>query len=165
MKKSFLLITVCFCLSFLACSGNDDNAPRLVNPTSYIKLTVAGKSWDSDPGVVIGVSLIGGKHNFTLSGVDKTFEGETSGFSAVFSSESDITPGTYVLDDLDGGASITKVNSKTYLTGSSSNFAIQITEVQGSGTAKKFKGTFSGELKGPTAGDVVTISNGEFSSL
>ena len=165
MKKSFLLIASCFCLSFLACSKSDDNAPKLVNATNYIKLTVAGKSWDSDPGVVIGVSFIDGKHNFTLSGVDKTFEGETSGFSAVFSSESEITTGTYILDDLDGGASITKVNGKTYLSGTSSNFAIQITEVQGSGTAKRFKGTFSGELKGPVSGDVVTISNGVFSSL
>lgn len=163
MNKIFLLIAVCSWAVLVACGRNDDDGPR--PESAYIKLDVAGKSWSSDGVVVIGTSVVDGKYNFSMVGTDKTFEGETSGFSAIFSTTNEINTGTYVLADWDGGASITKVDGKTYLTGVGANFVIQITEVRGSGPTRKFKGTFSGELKGPSAGDVVMVSNGEFSSL
>lgn len=163
MNKTFLLIAVYIWVGLAACGRDDDDTPR--PDSAYVKFDVAGKSWSSDGVTVIGTSLVEGKNNFSIVGTDKTFEGETSGFSAIFSVTTEITTGTYMLADGDGGASITKVNGKTYISAIDGNFVIQITEVRGSGSAKKFKGTFSGELKGPSAGDVVTISNGEFSSL
>lgn len=140
-----------------------------VSPGSdaYIKLTVAGKSWSSDGMAVIGTSLTDGRHNLTISGRDEGFEGQTSSFSAIFSSAAEITTGTYTLSASDAGVTLTKVNGKTYLGGgiASTRFIIQVTETSGSGSSKKLKGTFSGELKGPAPGDVVTVTNGEFSSL
>jgi len=134
---------------------------------AYIKLTVAGKSWSSDGMAVIGTSLTDGRHNLTISGRDEGFEGETSSFAAIFSSAAEITTGTYTLSASDAGVTLTKVNGKTYLGGgmAGTSFVINITETSGSGSAKKLKGTFSGELKGPATGDRVTITNGEFSSL
>ena len=148
----------------LACGKKVGVAP---GSNAYIKLTVAGKSWSSDGVAVIGVSQTDGKHNLTISGRDEGFEGETSSFAAVFSSAAEITTGTYTLGSSDPGATLTKLNGKTYMGGglAGTSFVIHITETSGSGSAQKLKGTFSGDLKGPVPGDVVTITNGEFSSL
>lgn len=147
-------------LIFSSCGGG-----KSVNPSSsYIRMTIAGKSFSTDGLVAIGGSFTDGMHNLSIVGTDKTFEGEVSTFSAIFSQAAEITPGTYVVGVKNGGASISPLNGKTYLQGSAP-FTLRITETEGSGTTKKFKGTFSGQLVGPAAGDMVTITNGEFSSF
>ncbi|WP_126971047.1 hypothetical protein [Gynurincola endophyticus] len=163
MRKIFLLIAICFYVSLTACNRSENNSSETA--PAYIRLSIAGKTWSSDGTTIIGNSFAEGKHNFTLAGSDQTFEGQTSRLSIIFSTTTEITTGTYVLNELDGSASITQVDGKTYLTGRANNFVIQITEVAGSGSSKKFKGTFSGQLTGPAPGDRVTITNGEFSSL
>lgn len=163
--------TICFLALFFtlsSCGGGGSVSPS----GSYIKMTVAGtsaagKSWSSDGRTVIGTSLVDGKHNLTLSGRDEGFDGETSSFSAIFSSTTEIITGTYTLSGSDAGVTLTKIAGKTYLGGdmAGTRFVIEITETQGAGLAKKLKGTFSGELKGPAPGDNLTVTGGEFSSF
>lgn len=156
--KTICLLTIL--LTLASCGGD-----RGVTPSqAYIRMNVAGKSFSTDGMVTIGTSLTDGKYNLSIIGTDKTFEGEVSTFSLIFSTTTEITTGSYTIAALSGGASITPVNGKTYLQGSGP-FTVQITETQGSGTARKFKGSFSGQLKGPTAGDAIAITEGEFSSL
>lgn len=154
-----MFVSVWACL--VACSKDNDDSP---SGASSLQLTVAGKSWTANSGIIIGTSVTDGKNNLTITGTNNNFEGQTSTFAAILSSATELTTGSYRLSNFDGTASITKVNGKTYIMGSSS-FTIQITEVQGTGTSKKFRGTFSGTLKGPAAGDDAIVTNGVFSSF
>ncbi|NBL64355.1 hypothetical protein GV828_03955 [Flavobacterium sp. NST-5] len=165
MKRlSFLLKITCIVL-FTACNS-DDNSNNNVALDPYISFNVSGFFWSSNS-AVIGSSVTDGQHNFTVAGTDETFNGEISSFSAIFSTPEQISIGTYILnDDNDGGVALTKLNNKTYLGGmSSTTFTLTIEEIEGSGSNRRFSGSFAGTLVGPTSGDIVTISNGYFSNF
>lgn len=175
MKKSICLINLILIagLLFGGCK-KDNNSPNPGNPSnqsnsgakSYIKMKINGREWYDETVAVSGVSSFDGKFNASVVGTNENFEGAKSGLSIIFSSTSDITTGTYNVKEYDGGASVTKVDGKTYMTSASSTsgaLTVTITAIQSSGSVRRIKGTFSGKLTGPTAGDEITITDGEFS--
>ncbi len=170
-KKTIYSFMAIILLVMIACSSDDDSSNPVVDGggVSYVKMKVNGVQWEADGYVVIGQSNYDGMYNFTLSGNDSNFSGASSTLSSFFSLSEDITEGTYEVKLHDGAAGVTGVNGGTFLcdaTTESHNVTIVITEIQGSGSAKKFKGTFSGTLLGgSTGGETITITDGEFSNL
>lgn len=167
MKGYLIIFSICMTATFFSCrKDRADNG----SGSAYIKMEIGSdaRKWEAGKGVAIGTSFIDGKHNFTIAGVDQDFGGEASGLSIVFSQTGEIGVGNYTLSSSsDGGGSITKVNGKTYMVGSGASgvgLAIEITEVSGNGTSRKFKGRFQGQLVGPAPGDNIGVT-GEFSSL
>ncbi len=171
MKKSFTFLSIIavFAILFASCSKDNSSGP---GPSGggggnkpYIKMKINGREWYDETVAVSGVSFFEGEYNASVVGTNENFEGAKSGLSIIFSSTSDITTGTYNIKDYDGGVSVTKVNDKTYLMTSSTasaSFSVTITDIQSSGSVRRIKGTFSGTLPGPTAGDMITITDGEF---
>lgn len=163
MKRiSFLGLLLSTVMLFSYCKkskNNDGDKP-------FISMKINGVDWYDNKNVVIGSSAAGGTYNVTIMGRDDDFGAEASSFSAIFSRDADITTGTYNFTSSGDGATVTKVNGKTYLmtgTTSGASFTLTITGVSGTGSVKKLRGTFSGVLRGPTAGDNITITNGQFS--
>lgn len=163
MKRIFftgLLLSTVMLFSYCKKDKNSDG------DKPFISMKVNGVDWYDNKNVVIGSSAAGGSNNVTIMGRDDDFGAEASSFSAIFSRDVAITTDTYNFINSGDGATVTKVNSKTYLmtgTTSGASFTITITGVSGTGSVKKLRGTFSGVLRGPTAGDNVTITNGQFS--
>lgn len=147
---------------FSYCKKNKDNDAG----KATVSMKINGVDWADNKNVIVGMSAAGGTYNVTIMGRDDDFGAEASSFSAIFSRDADITTGTYNFTTSGDGATVTKVNGKTYLmtgTTSGASFTVTITGVSGTGSVKKLRGTFSGVLKGPTAGDNITITNGQFS--
>ncbi len=169
MKSIFFAAMGCILLAgFFSCSKKNDSP--MGGGSSSIKIEVGPSSspWEATRGVVIGTSFVEGKHNLTISGIDENFNGEASGFSLVLSQAAEIGVGNYTIGSAaDGGASITKVNGKTYMAGPGASgvaLALQITEVSGSGNTKKFKGAFQGQMQGAAPADRLGMT-GTFSSF
>lgn len=148
----------------IACSSDDDTSSPTGTTQSTLKMQIDGTNWQADSHIVIGQSQTDGMYNFTLAGRNNA---ANSTISAIFSVSEDITTGTYDLSGSGAGVTITGFNGGTYMGGwiTSTSFTITITEVSGSGAAKKFKGTFSGTLTGETSEDIITVTNGEFSNF
>lgn len=167
IKKILFLSTLCLLAVLFSCRKKSDNNSRT---TASLKMEIgpSAAAWEANRSVVIGASYIDGKHNLTITGIDQDFNSEASSFSLVFSQTAEIGKGSYqISNSTDGGASLTKINGKTYLAGkgvSGVALALEITEVSGSGTSKKFKGRFQGQMKGTEPGDNIGLT-GEFSSL
>ncbi|HMR85245.1 MAG TPA: hypothetical protein PKE30_19005 [Niabella sp.] len=165
--KFFLISTLCLLTVFFSCRKDrgDKN-----NTAATLKMEIGGEgmAWEANKGVAIGTSYIDGKHNLTIAGVDQDFNGEASGFSLVLSQSAEIGVGNYLISSsTDGGASLTKVNGKTYLAGKGASgvaLALEITEVSGSGNTKKFKGRFQGQMQGALPTDKIGLT-GEFASF
>lgn len=175
MKKTFFFINLVLVAGlFLGGCNKDNSSPNPGNPSNpsnpaakpYIKMKINGREWYDETVAVSGISSFDGKFNASVVGTNENFEGAKSGLSIIFTSTSEFTTGTYNVKEYDGGATITKVDDKTYMTSASSTggaFTVTITAIQASGSVKKMKGTFSGKLVGPTPGDEITITDGEFS--
>ena len=167
MKKILYLSTVCLLAIFMACK-KDRNKDNASGASLKMEVGSEGQVWEGGKGVVIGASYVDGKHNLTIAGIDKDFNGEVSGFSLVLSQSEEIGTGAYTISSsTDDGASLTKVNGKTYYVGpgaSSAALGLTITEVSGSGNAKKFKGRFQGQMQGASSEDKLGLT-GEFSSF
>jgi len=166
MKKILFLSTICVLAAFLSCrKSRDDNSTKA---TLKMEIGSDGMAWKAGKGVVIGTSYVDGKHNLTIAGIDQDFNGEASGFSLVLSQSEEIGIGSYTIHNgSDGGASLTKINGKTYYAGpgaSTAALALTITEVSGSGNAKKFKGSFQGQMQGASTADKIGVT-GTFSSF
>lgn len=165
--KFFLISTLCMLTVFFSCRKDRGDKS---NTAATLKMEIGSDAmiWEANKGVAIGTSYIDGKHNFTIAGVDQDFNGGVSGFSLVFSQGAEISVGDYQISGVtDGGASITKVNGKTYLAGNGASgvaLALQITEASGSGNTKKFKGRFQGQMQGVSPVDKIGLT-GEFSSF
>ncbi len=163
MKRFILLgAVVSFVLLSSACKKDKNDG----GGKPSITMKVNGMAWHDDKNVVAGTSNAGGTYNVTIFGRDDDFGAEASSLSIIFSRDADITTGTYNFTTSGDGASVTKVNGKTYLmtgTTSGASFTVNITGVSGSGSSKKIRGTFSGVLRGPSAGDNITITEGQFS--
>lgn len=163
MKKLILIITIVSL--FISACGKDDENNTEPTGTTYVKMKVNGRAWQATSDVVAGLSTIEGSTNATIVG-KTSFEGQQSALSIVFSSEDDITEDTYDLSDYDGGATLTRIDGKTYMMLSMSpatSCVVTITGIQNAGGVRKIRGTFSGTLTGPTPGDVINITEGEFS--
>lgn len=170
MKKIAVFIGVLFIAACIAPGCKKDNNNNPVNPSgkkSYIKMKINGKEWYDETVAVSGISVFDGKHNASVVGTNENFEGAKSGLSIIFTNTSEFSEGTYNIKDYDGGATITKVDGKTYLMTSSTaaaSFTVTISEIKNSGSVKRISGTFSGTLVGPSAGDMITVTDGEFVS-
>lgn len=163
MKKLILIFTVISVL--LSACGRDDEGNTNPTGTTYVKMKVNGRSWQATSDVVAGLSIIDGNTNATIVG-KTSFEGQQSALSVVFSSEDEITEGTYNLSDYDGGVTLSKIDGKTYLMlimSPATSCVVNITGIQTTGGIRKIKGTFSGTLTGPSPEDVINITEGEFS--
>lgn len=169
MKHIVLIAGLAFIIA--TWSGcNKKNDPPMGTGSSSLKMEIGSPAslWEATKGVVIGTSFTDGKHHLTIVGVDENFNGESSGFSLVLSQASEIGRGNYTIGPAtDGGASITKVGGRTYMAGPGASgvaMALEITEVSGSGNAKKFRGRFQGQMQGAAATDRVGVT-GTFSSF
>lgn len=169
MKSIIIAAIGCIILTGVFSCSKKKDAPMGMGASSIkIEVGAASTSWEATKGTVIGTSFIDGKHNLTISGVDENFNGESSGFSLILSQSAEIGVGNYTISPAtDGGASMTKVNGKTYMAGpgaSAAALALQITEVSGSGNTKKFKGRFQGQMQGAAPADLLGMT-GTFSSF
>lgn len=169
MKSIILTALVCINLTgLLSCSKKNDSTMGRGSSSIKIEIGAAGSAWEASKGTVIGASVIDGKHNLTISGIDERFNGEASGFSLVLSQATEIGVGNYTIGAAaDGGASLTRINGKTYIAGPGASgvaLALEITEVSGSGSMKKFKGRFQGQMQGASPEDRLGIT-GTFSSF
>lgn len=85
--------------------------------------------------------------------------------SVILSSDTEITEGTYVIGDFEGGATVTGIDGKTYLMTdgtAGASFTVTVTGIQSSGSVRRIRGTFSGVLAGPSPGETIEIAGGEF---
>lgn len=129
-------------------------------------MKVNGVEWYDDKSALAGLSEADGTYNVTIAGRDDDFGSAPSSLSVIFSRTTDIIEGNYLFTSSSDGASVTKVDNKTYImtgTTSGASFTVTITGISGSGSIRKVKGTFSGTLPGPTSSDKITITEGEFS--
>lgn len=166
MKRTKIFICIYLSLVLFSCSKKSDDNDS--GSTSSIKMQIGEVGWEADKGIVIGTSIVDGKHNLTVTGANQNFNGETSSFSLIFSQSAEIGAGNYTLNSVsDGMATLTKVNGKTYLVGqgvTDIGLSLEITEVSGTGNTKKFRGRFQGQLKGPTSADRIGVT-GQFASF
>lgn len=166
MNRTLLLVAMGMFTLLGSCRKKNDNR----GGTASIKIDIGSPAvaWESGNGTTIATSFIDGKHNLTLAGFDDNFNGERSGFSLVLSQTAEIGVGNYTIGPSgDGGASLTKINNKTYLAGPGASgvaVAVEITEVSGTGNSKKFRGRFQGQMQGPTPADRIGLT-GTFSSF
>lgn len=164
MKRIMLLgLAASFVLLSAACKKNKDSG----SDKPFVSMKVNGVEWRDDKTATAATSNAGGTYNVTIFGRDDDFGADPATLSVIFSRDADITTGTYNFTTSLDGAGLTKVNGKTYImtgTTSGASFTVNITGVSGSGSSKKLRGTFSGVLRGPTAGDNITITDGQFSA-
>lgn len=166
MKKLFFLILPVFVLGFLACSSDDGSNGDDPAAVSTLKMKINGTQWTADQAVIIGQAPDGeGAYGMTISGMAS----DGSRFTAAFSPGSgEIEPGTYTCGFhlVDGGAAF-ESGGITYLGGNSSEtelITFVISEVRGSGTSRKFRGSFSGTMIG-SDDSTIEITDGQFSSF
>lgn len=131
---------------------------------STLSFSVASQPWEAEESPIIGISQVDGYEHLTITGRDPDFTGQISSFSLFLSVEGTLKAGTYYINKEDAGATVTKVDGKTYLVLGSSpqNFTLVVDEIQGKG---KVRGSFSGTMTGPAPGDNIKILNGKFNSF
>ncbi len=131
---------------------------------STLSFSLASQPWEAEESPIIGISQVDGYEHLTITGRDPDFTGQISSFSLFLSVEGTLKAGTYYINKEDAGATVTKVDGKTYLVLGSSpqNFTLVVDEIQGKG---KVRGSFSGTMTGPAPGDNIKILNGKFNSF
>ncbi len=162
--KKLILFFLFFVFCFSAAKSSKLEEPPRTRP--HLSMLIGGFFWEANTVVIIGQAPTGsGGYGFTILAKDSS--GIT--FSAGFSSDGEIGPGTYTckFKGIDGGATLENYFGKTYLGGfvsKENEFTFVITEVSGSGISRKFRGAFSGIVEAEKD-NIIEISSGSFSNL
>lgn len=164
MKKLLLLILPIFVFGFLACSS-DDNSDEEPTAAATLKMKINGVQWVANQFAVIGQAQDEeGGYGLSIAGMATDGSRLSGSFSP---GTGEVEPGTYTCGYhlLDGGA-VYEGGGNVYMGGFVSEtalFTFVVTDVQGSGVSRKFKGTFSGTMLG-SDGAIIQITDGQFSN-
>lgn len=162
--KKLILFALFFAFCFTTAQSSNLEIPPRVRP--QCSMLIGGLLWEANATVIIGQAPTeSGGYGLTILAKDDN--GIT--FSAGFSSDGEIGPGTYTckFKEIDGGATLENYAGKTYLGGfvsKDNEFTFVITEVSGSGISRKFRGVFSGTMEAEKD-DKIEISSGSFSNM
>lgn len=163
MKNLFYALLPLLILGLMACSSDDGGNS---STSAMIKLKANGTAWVANQSASIGQTQIADGWGLTVTGKGN----DNAVFVAQFTLDSEIEPGVYVCGNhlVDGGAAFGPYGGITYISGSPSDvylFTIEITEVQGNGSARKFRGRFHGSFAGPNPESGLEVTEGEFTSF
>lgn len=164
MKKLLFLIVPIFAFGFLACSS-DDNSDEDPTTAATLKMKINGVQWVADQFAAIGQAQNeDGGYGLTVAGMAMNGSRFSGGFSLT---SGEVDAGTYTCGFhlVDGGA-VYEGGGNVYMGGFVSEtefFTFVVTEVQGNGVSRKFKGTFSGSMLG-SDGTIIEITDGQFSN-